>query len=95
MNVDKSSAGALIDPVVSLPLFHIEVWILRALLQPLVVSRLRLDLLAHEGRELHHLSQPVMLMTYPQTHKNHRFPTWKSLRFWGTAYVRTLSHSIT
>jgi hypothetical protein len=48
----ESSGNDLIDSIVSLPLFHVKVWILRSLRQPLVVSRLRLDLTAHKWRKL-------------------------------------------
>lgn len=45
-------SASSVDAIVSLPLLNVEVGVLRALLKAPVVSRLRLDLPAHEWREL-------------------------------------------
>lgn len=51
--------GTLIETIVALPLLNIEVRVHRALLQPLVIALLLLDLLAHVRRKLSSLATNV------------------------------------
>lgn len=49
---DRRFFACLIHTVESFPLFNVEVRILRTLIKTLIVTRLRLDLSAHEGCKL-------------------------------------------
>jgi hypothetical protein len=51
---NRHSFVRLIHTVESFPLLNVEVRILRTLIETLIVTRLRLDLSAHEGCKLFH-----------------------------------------
>ncbi len=92
------AVDGLVHAIVSLPLLNVKVGILRTLLQSLVVTRLGADFAADEWRELNidKLVQRTRLMAEPSNRSFSRpsMPTLKSFRVSGTAYVRTLFHSI-